>query len=110
METVKKNKDILAWSHAEMTGINPNIACHMQNIDPNATLIRHKRRPLDPVRAEATKMKVDKLMFIKFLLESLDPVWLANLVLVPKSNGSWRICIDYTDLNKTCLKDCFSLS
>ena len=36
-------------------------------------------------------------------------MWLANLVLVKKSNGKWRTCIDFTDLNKACLKDSFSL-
>jgi hypothetical protein len=30
-------------------------------------------------------------------------------VLVKKSNGDWRICIDYTDLNKECPKDPFPL-
>jgi hypothetical protein len=35
--------------------------------------------------------------------------WLANVVLVKKSNGKWRMCIDFIDLNKACLKDSFSL-
>ncbi|KAK4388839.1 Transposon Ty3-G Gag-Pol polyprotein [Sesamum angolense] len=37
------------------------------------------------------------------------PEWLANVVLVPKSNGKWRLCIDFTDLNKACPKDPFPL-
>jgi hypothetical protein len=37
------------------------------------------------------------------------PEWLANTVMVKKSNGKWRICIDFTDLNKVCPKDDFSL-
>ncbi|KAL0388094.1 UNVERIFIED_CONTAM: hypothetical protein Sradi_2691200 [Sesamum radiatum] len=35
------------------------------------------------------------------------PEWLANVVLVPKPNGKWRLCIDFTDLNKACPKDPF---
>jgi hypothetical protein len=31
--------------------------------------------------------------------------WLPNIVMVEKSNGEWRMCIDFTDLNKACLKD-----
>jgi hypothetical protein len=34
---------------------------------------------------------------------------LANVVLVKKSNGKWRMCFDFTDLNKACLKDSFPL-
>jgi hypothetical protein len=37
------------------------------------------------------------------------PDWLANVVLVKKSNGKWRMCIDFTDLNKACPKDSFPL-
>jgi hypothetical protein len=31
-------------------------------------------------------------------------------VLVKKSNGKWRICVDFTDLNKACPKDNYPLS
>jgi hypothetical protein len=37
------------------------------------------------------------------------PEWLANLVLVRKKNKEWRMCVDYTDLNKHCPKDPFGL-
>jgi hypothetical protein len=37
------------------------------------------------------------------------PEWLANVVLVNKSSGKWRICVDFTDLNKACPKDSFPL-
>jgi hypothetical protein len=33
------------------------------------------------------------------------PDWLTNPVLVPKNNKDWRMCVDYTDLNKACKKD-----
>jgi hypothetical protein len=38
-----------------------------------------------------------------------QPDWLAKPVLVPKRNKDWRMCVDYTDLNKTCKKDHFGL-
>ena len=31
-------------------------------------------------------------------------------MLVPKSNGKWRTCIDFTNLNKACPKDSIPLS
>ena len=37
------------------------------------------------------------------------PLWVSNLVLVPKPNGKWRTCVDFTDLNKACPKDYFPL-
>ena len=35
--------------------------------------------------------------------------WLANVVMVKKSNGKWRMCVDFIDLNKAYPKDSFSL-
>ena len=37
------------------------------------------------------------------------PLWLSNMVVVKKKNGKWRVCVDFTDLNKACPKDPFSL-
>ena len=48
-------------------------------------------------------------MTVGFIWEVYYPEWLANVVLVKKANGKWRMCIDFTDLNKACPKDSFSL-
>ena len=37
------------------------------------------------------------------------PHWLANVVMVKKANGKWRMCVDFTDLNKACPKDSYPL-
>ena len=41
--------------------------------------------------------------------EVFYPVWLTNMVVVKKKNGKWRVCVDFTDLNKTCPKDPFPM-
>jgi hypothetical protein len=49
-------------------------------------------------------------MVAKFIREILHPDWLANLVLVQQKNtAEWRMCVDYTDLNKHYSKDSFGL-
>ncbi|RVW76965.1 Transposon Ty3-I Gag-Pol polyprotein [Vitis vinifera] len=37
------------------------------------------------------------------------PDWLANVVVVPKKEGKWQVCVDYTNLNNACPKDSFPL-
>ena len=44
-----------------------------------------------------------------FIVEVFHPEWLANPVLVLKKNGTWRMCVDYTDLNKACPAGPFAL-
>jgi len=51
----------------------------------------------------------NKLLAAKFIREVYYPEWLANVVMVKKANGKWRICVDFTDLNQACPKDSFPL-
>ena len=53
--------------------------------------------------------EVDKLLSADFIQEVYYLEWLANVVMVKKSNGKWRMCVDSTDLNKVCPKDSFPL-
>lgn len=48
-------------------------------------------------------------MAARFIRETQYPEKLSNVVLVKKSNGKWRMCVDFIDLNKTCSKDNFPL-
>jgi hypothetical protein len=58
----------------------------------------------------AAKAKVQRLLEIGFIREVIYPSWLANVVMVKKKNSKWRMCIDFTNLNKCCMKDDFPLS
>ena len=53
---------------------------------------------------------MDKLLAVGFIREVEYPNWLANIVVVPKKRGKWRVYIDYTNLNDICPKDSFPLS
>ena len=50
-----------------------------------------------------------KLLEAGFIREIKHPDWLANLVMVPKKDKSWHLCVDFKDLNKACPKDPFPL-
>ena len=92
-----------------MPGIDPAVMCHQLNVNPRHWPVIQKRRAFNPERYEAINGEVRKLLAAGFIREVTYPDWLANVVLVKKSSGKWRVCIDYTDLNKACPKDCFPL-
>ena len=50
-----------------------------------------------------------KLLEVGFISEIKHPDWLAYLVMVPKKDISWRLCVDFKDLNKAYPKDPFPL-
>jgi hypothetical protein len=60
-------------------------------------------------KTEATKADVHRLLQANFIKPVVDPTWLANVVMVQKKSGKWRMCIDFTSLNKACPKDNFPL-
>ena len=56
---------------------------------------------------EAVKEEVDMLFHANFIREVTFSTWFANVVVVKKNNDRWRMCIDYTDLNRACPKDVY---
>jgi hypothetical protein len=60
-------------------------------------------------KVKAAEAEVQRLQDAKVIREVKYPVWLANTVPVKKKNGKWRMCVDFTDLNKACKKDDFPL-
>ena len=92
-----------------MPGIDISMSCHKLSINKNAKLVRQKKRNHGAKRQKAIKDEVGKLLQVGFIREVPHTTWLANVVLVKKSNGGWRMCVDYTDLNKECPKDLYPL-
>jgi hypothetical protein len=60
-------------------------------------------------KVEAARAKCQRLLDAGFIREVTYPEWLANVVMVHKKSGKWRMCTDFTDLNKYCPKDDFPL-
>jgi len=88
-----------------MLGIAPTGMEHRLNVDPHHQPIIQKKRHMGPERAAAANAKVQKLLEAGFIRECQYPEWMSNVVLVKKPNGTWRMCVDFTDLNKACSKD-----
>ena len=90
-------------------GIDSSIIVHRLNVSPTSSPIRHKKRVFAQERDKAIAEEVRKLLEANFIQEVYYFDWLANVVMVKKANGKWRMCVDFTDLNKTCPKDSYPL-
>ena len=109
IQFLKENLDIFAWSREDMPGISPEVIQHKLNVDPERKPIQLRRRVFAPEQDQAVTDEVTKLLTAGFIWEVYYPEWLANVVLVKKANGKWRMCVDFTDLNQACPKDSFPL-
>ena len=106
---LRVNQDVFTWKHEDMPEIDRKIIQHRLNVNPECKPVQQKRRIFAPKRDKAITKKVEKLLEADFIKEVFYPDWLANVVIVKKSNGKWRMCVDFTDLKKVCPKDSFPL-
>jgi hypothetical protein len=103
------NADIFTWSPSDMPGIPREVAEHSLDILPHSCVAQQRLRRFDEERRRAIGPELRKLLEAGFIKEVFHPTWLANPVLVKKKNGKWRMCVDYTSLNKACPKVPFPL-
>ena len=106
---LKMNQDVFVWNHEDMLGIDPSVVVHRLNVNPASSPIRQKKRVFAQERDKAIVEEVRKLLEADFIREVYYPDWLANVVMVKKANGKWRMCIDFTDLNRACPKNSYPL-
>ena len=106
---LRMNQDIFAWSHEDMPGIDPSVIVHRLNVNPDSSPVRQKKRVFAQERDKAVAEEVRKLLEAGFIQEVYYPDWLANVVMVRKNNGKWRMCVDFTNLNRACPKDSYPL-
>ena len=101
--------DVFAWKQEDMGGIDPAVITHKLNVAPSFKPVKQKRRSFAPERQKTINEEVGKILQAQNIREVDYPYWLANVVLVKKANGKWRLCIDFTNVNRACPKDSFPL-
>ncbi|GKB09538.1 reverse transcriptase domain-containing protein [Tanacetum coccineum] len=116
-ELLKANVDVFTWTYSNMTGIHKMLMVdgkpfgteHKLNEYKHIEPIKKKRKGLASERNAAACKEVDELVKAGILREAKYPTWVANPVMIKKSDGGWRMCIDFTNINKACPKDCYPL-
>ena len=106
---LRQYKDVFAWKQVDMGGIDPTVITHRLNVSSSFKPVKQKRRSFGLNRKKAINEEVGKLLKAEAIREVEYPEWLANVVLVKKENGKWRLCIDFADINRACPKDSFPL-
>ena len=92
-----------------MPGIPWEVTEHTLCLTSGSKPTKQHLHRFDDERRRAIGEEIAKLLAAGFIREVFHSDWLANLVLVRKKTEKWRMCINYTGLNKVCLKDHFPL-
>ena len=94
---------------SDIPGFPREVIEHHLAVCPHARPVKQKVKKQALERQEFIIEEMRKLEVVGLVRGVLHPTWLANPVVVRKANGKWRLCIDYTDINKACPKDPFPL-
>ncbi|GJY36872.1 reverse transcriptase domain-containing protein [Tanacetum coccineum] len=116
-DLLRSNADVFAWTHANLTGIPRTITVKGKPFNTEYKLnkyshvkpIKQKRRGLGPDRSTTACKEVEEIMKAGILQKVKHHTWVANPDMVKKSDGVWRMCVDFTDINKACPKDNYPL-
>jgi hypothetical protein len=106
---LSRNKDVFAWSALNLVGVSRTVIEHSLGIDPLVRPKKQRLRKMSDEKTEAAKAEVHRLLEANFIEPIAYPTWLANVVMVQKKSGKWRMWIDFTSLNKAYTKDNFPL-
>ncbi|GJT93716.1 reverse transcriptase domain-containing protein [Tanacetum coccineum] len=93
---------------ADMTGIPRHIAEHRLNVQEWCSPVRQKKRGQAADRNQTIQEEVEKLVEAGIIKKVHYHGWF-NPVMVKNYDSSWRMCVDFKDLNKACPKDGYPL-
>jgi hypothetical protein len=100
-----KNNDVFMWKTFDLMGVSRDIIEHKLHVNPSVKPRKQRLCKMSNEKVAAAKTEVQRLSDAGFICEVHYPSLLTNVVMVKKKNGKWRMCTDFTDLNKCCLKD-----
>ncbi|GKC75156.1 reverse transcriptase domain-containing protein [Tanacetum coccineum] len=82
---------------------------HRLNMQKGCSSIRKKKKGQAADRNQAIQEEVGKLVEAGIMRDVHYHDWLSNPVMIKKHDDSWRMCVDFKDLNKACPKDGYPL-
>jgi len=73
-------------------------------MDEKVKPVVQRQRKFNKEKCLVMRKETKKLLVMGHIREIQYPEWFANVVMVKKENGKWRMCVDFTDLNRPTLK------
>jgi hypothetical protein len=105
LSCLSRNKGVFALSALDLVGVSRAIIEHSLGIDPSVHPKKQRLRKMSDEKIETAKAEVHRLLEAKFIEPIAYPTWITNVVMVQKKSEKWRMCIDFTSLNKACPKE-----
>ncbi|GAA0176224.1 hypothetical protein LIER_29256 [Lithospermum erythrorhizon] len=106
-ESEKHGDPMKIWK--DIPGVDVELALQRLHADPSFQPVKQKKRNFLDEKNLAIQKEIEDLAKANAIRELQFPEWITNAVMVKKSNNKWRMCTDFTNLNKTYPKDYYPL-
>ncbi|GJW19824.1 hypothetical protein Tco_0027260 [Tanacetum coccineum] len=112
-DLLKRYTDVFAWTSTHITGV-PRVLMiggetfnteHRINVFNHAEPVKQKKRSLAPERNEVVHNQVEELIEAGILREVKYQTWVSNTMVVKKDSGKWKLRVDFTNINKACIRE-----
>jgi hypothetical protein len=108
-ELLREFQDVFAWSYEDLRGFDPAIIQHAIPIKEGIKLVRKKQRPINPTLEATVEKELEKLLKVGIIFLVKYSKWVSNLVLIRKTTGQIRLCVNFRGLNRASIKYHFPL-
>jgi len=88
---ILENMNAFAWSSVDIPRIYPKNLCYRLTMDKKVKLLVHRRRKFNEVKRVAIREETHKLFVVGHIRQIQYPEWLANVVMVKRENGKWKV-------------------
>jgi hypothetical protein len=85
------------------------LAQHCIELDTLIKPTHEARYRMNPNYVAIVKHDINKLLIARFIQPIEKTTWLSRIVVVPKKNGKFRICVNFRKMNATTKKDPYPL-
>ncbi|MCO5610553.1 hypothetical protein L7F22_064792 [Adiantum nelumboides] len=106
-QMLQKFPNLFVKDYINVRGVD--IVQHQIELKPESQPRAQKLRRLGVVKEEALLKEVKKLLSAGFIYPVDNSEWVSLVVVTPKKNGKWRVCVDYQPLNEATKRDHFPL-
>ena len=108
IEVLRRHSSLFISDYEHITGVS--IIQHHIRLNNGSKAVAQKLRRLGVVQQDALIKEMQKLLRAGFIYPKEDSEWVSPVVVTPKKNGKWRVCVDYKPLNAATKRDHFPLS
>ncbi|GJY54159.1 reverse transcriptase domain-containing protein [Tanacetum coccineum] len=112
-DLLKKYIDVFIWTSSHRTGVSRVLMIgwetlntkHRINVFNHVEPIKQKKRSQALERNEVIHSQVEELTKAGILREMKYQTWVSNPMVVKKDNGKWKLRVDFTNINKSCIRE-----